>query len=382
MFRPLRDLQRPTSWFILSLSVSACSSGGQATSGSGGEGAAGAFPPVEVKTITLEASPVRRSTAYLATIQSLGSTTVQPQIEGLIRQIFVRAGAQVSAGQAIVQIDPDRQEATVNATESQRLAREADLELATQQLERARRLHEAGAVSRADLDAAETAYKTATAQLAVVKSQIREGQLELQYYRVTAPTRGIVGDIPVRVGDRVTPETIITTIDQPEGLELNVHVPLERAKDLKPGLTVELLDSGGSVIAAHPISFIAPRADDATQSVLVKARLPRMPPGLRVMQSVRARVVWSVDSGFVVPVLSVNRVAGQYFVYVAQSSEGGFVARQKPVVLGDVVDDTYVVREGLQAGERVIVSNLQKIGDGAPVKPSEAVPQTHDAPPR
>ena len=84
---------------------------------------------------------------------------------------------------------------------------------------------------------------------------------------------------------------------------------------------MELLDSSGNVVASNPITFIAPRADDATQSVLVKARLPRMPPGLRVMQSVRARLIWSIDSGFVVPVLSVNRVAGQYFVYVAQSNE-------------------------------------------------------------
>jgi RND family efflux transporter MFP subunit len=352
---------------LLSLTTLACSGGGEAQPGAAG---AGAFPPVEVKTITLEATEVPRATEYLAVIESLGSTTVQPQIEGLIRQIFVRSGAKVGAGQPIAQIDPDRQQAAVKATESQRVSREADLELATQQVARVRRLFEAGAVSRAALDEAESAYKTAQAQLGVVESQTREGLVELQYYRITAPTPGIVGDIPVRVGDRVTPATLITTIDQPEGLEVNVYVPLERSADLKPGLTVELLDNQNQVAATSTIAFIAPRADDATQSVLVKARLPRMPPGMRVKQSVRARVVWSVDKGFVVPVLSVNRVVGQYFVFVAQSGEGGFVARQKPVVLGDVIGDNYVVREGLAAGERVIVTNIQKIGDGAPVKPS------------
>jgi RND family efflux transporter MFP subunit len=330
----------------------------------------GAFPPVEVKTITLEAKPVPQSTEYLATIQSLRSTTVQPQIEGLVRQLFVRAGQQVRAGEPIAQIDPDRQQATVNATESQRAAREADLELTKQQLERTRTLHKAGAVSSADLDQAESAYKNATAQLAVVQSQIREGELELQYYRVTAPTPGIVGDIPIRVGDRVTSATIITTIDQPEGLEAYVNVPLERAMDLRQGLTLDLLDSRGNVVASNPVTFIAPRADESTQSVLVKSTLRRMPTGLRVMQSVRARLIWSIDSGLVVPVLAVNRIAGQYFVFVAESDKQGFVARQKPVVLGDVIGDDYVVRNGLEAGQRVIVSNIQKIGDGAPVKPS------------
>jgi RND family efflux transporter MFP subunit len=371
--------------FMLSSAASACGRGqGQAAPGAGGEGGPGAFPPVEVKTITLEAKPVPQSTEYLATIQSLRSTTVQPQIEGLVRQLFVRAGQQVRAGEPIVQIDPDRQQATVNATRSERAAREADLELATQQLERTRKLHQAGAVSSADLDQAETTYKNATAQLAVVQSQIRETELELQYYRVTAPTPGIVGDIPIRVGDRVTPATVITTIDQPEGLEAYVNVPLERATDLSQGLTLDLLDSSGKAVTSNPVTFIASRADEATQSVLVKATLRRMPPGLRVKQTVRARLIWRVDSGLVVPVLSVSRVAGQYFVFVAEPNERGFVARQKPVVLGDVIGDDYVVRDGLAAGERVIVSNVQKIGDGAPVTPSAAAPQTDKpvAPPR
>jgi hypothetical protein len=104
--------------------------------------------------------------------------------------------------------------------------------------------------------------------------------------------------------------------------------------------------------------------------VLVKATLTRAPPGLRVMQYVRARLIWSQETTLTVPVLAVNRVAGQYFVFIAEPSQQGFVARQTPVTLGDVTGDDYVVTRGLQPGQRVIVSNLQKIGDGAPVKPA------------
>jgi multidrug efflux pump subunit AcrA (membrane-fusion protein) len=71
-----------------------------------------------------------------------------------------------------------------------------------------------------------------------------------------------------------------------------------------------------------------------------------------------------------VPVVAVNRIAGQHFVFVADPAEQGFVARQKPVTVGEIVGEDYVVRGGLRAGERVIVSNIQKIGDGSPVKPS------------
>jgi RND family efflux transporter MFP subunit len=331
---------------------------------------AAAFPPTDVQTVTLEPKPVPRSSEFVGTVQSLRSTTVQPQVEGFVRRIFVKAGDRVSAGAPLLQIDPDRQQATLQTTESQRAARQADLTFARQQLDRTQALYKTGAVSREQLDQAESTHATAEAQLKAIEAEIRENQVELQYYRVTAPTSGIVGEIPIRVGDRVTPTTNMTTIDQSAGLEAHINVPLERASDLKPGLTVELLGGDGSVLASNPITFIAPRADDATQSVLVKTTLNRMPPGLRVMQYVRARLIWSNEAALTVPVLAVTRLAGQHFVFIAEAAQQGFVARQKPVTLGEVVGDEYVVRGGVEAGQRVIVSNLQKIGEGAPVKPS------------
>jgi RND family efflux transporter MFP subunit len=363
-------MPRSITFVLVLFSVAAAACGGeQAQAPTAGAGGPGALPPTDVTTVLLEPKPIAQSSEYVATIRSLRSTTVQPQVEGIVRQVFVRAGDRVRTGQAILQIDPDKQRASVTSTESQRAAREADLAYARQQLARMQKLYEAGAVSRAELEQAETQHKNAEAQLAAVQSQIRESQVELQYYRVTAPSSGIVGEIPVRQGDRVTPSTPITTIDQPEGLEVYINVPLERSADLRPGLTVELLGNDGELIASNPVTFIAPRADDSTQSVLVKATLRQMPPAIRVMQYVRARVIWSNEPGLLVPIVAVNRLAGQYFVFVAEEGKQGVVARQKPVTLGDILGENYIVRGGLKPGERVIVSNLQKIGDGAPVKP-------------
>ncbi len=349
--------------------IAACGGPDQTQAGPGGPGG-GAFPPMEVKTVTLEARPTPQSSEYVATIRSLRSTTVQPQVDGIVRQIFVTAGQRVGAGAPLLQIDPDKQQASVTTAESQRASREADLAYARQQLTRLQKLYDAGAVSRSELEQAENALKNAEAQLAAVQSAIKESQVELQYYRVTAPAAGVVGDIAIRQGDRVTQSTVITTIDSPEGLEAYVNVPLERSMDLRPGLTVELLDTAGEVIASNPITFIAPRADDTTQSVLVKATLRQMPANLRVMQYVRARIIWTNDPALVVPVTAVTRLAGQSFVFVAEQGEQGMVARQKPVTLGEVQGDSYIVRSGVGAGARVIVSNVQKLGDGAPVKPS------------
>jgi RND family efflux transporter MFP subunit len=341
--------------------------GGQAAAGAGG--GRGAFPAMGVKTITLAPKSIPQTSEFVGTIKSLRSTNIQPQVDGFVRQIMVKAGDRVRAGQPLVQIDPEKQQATVSVTQSQRASREADLEFARQQLARMQKLFDAGAVSRADLEQAETTVKTAQAQLEAVNSQIRENEVQLQYYRVTAPAEGIVGDIEVRQGDRVTPQTLITTIDAPEGLEAYINVPLERAAGLRPGLTVELLDASGNVITSNPITFIAPRADDATQSILVKATLRTRPPGIRVQQYVRARIVWSNEPAISIPVVAVNRISGQFFVFVAEEGRGGLVAHQKPVTVGDLIGDSYIVRSGVKEGEKVIVSNIQKLQEGVPVKP-------------
>lgn len=328
------------------------------------------MPPTDVQTITLATKPVASTSEFIATVRSLRSTTIQPQVEGIARRIFVKSGDRVRVGDPLVQIDPEKQQASVTTFESTRVAREADVAFTKQQLDRMQKLLEAGAVSRAELEQAETAHKTALAQLNAIQSQIRESQVELQYYRVTAPAAGIVGDIAIREGDRVTTSTLITTVDTGEGLEAYINVPLERATDLRPGLTVELLDNTGQVIASNPITFVAPRAEDATQSVLAKVTLRSVPSSIRVMQYVRARIIWSNEPALAVPIVAVNRISGQYFVFVAEQGQQGFVARQKPVTVGELVGEDYVIQSGLKPGERVIVSNIQKIGDGAPVKPS------------
>ncbi|RPJ77213.1 MAG: efflux RND transporter periplasmic adaptor subunit [Acidobacteria bacterium] len=348
------------------LVASACGGGGAAAQAGG----PGAMPPADVKAVTLAPRDVPRTSEFIATVRSLSSSTIQPQVEGIVTRIFVKAGDRVRFGQPLVQISPDKQQASVASLEATRAARQADVEYASQQLARTRKLLDAGAVSRQELEQAETTHRTAEAQLKAVNSQIRESQVELGYYRVTAPSAGIVGEIPVRQGDRVTSATEITTIDQSDGLEAYISVPLERATELRLGLQVELLDGEGQVIATNPITFVAPRADDETQSVLVKAQLRHAPPTLRVKQYVRSRIVWSTEPALTVPVVAVNRVSGQYFVFVAENDPKtkGTVARQKPISVGQIVGDDYLVHGGLKPGERVIVSNVQKLGDGAPVK--------------
>jgi RND family efflux transporter MFP subunit len=347
-------------------STIACSDG---NNGTAAPAAAGGGPPASaVKIQTVDAKPIERASEFIATVKSLNSTTIQPQVDGRVTRILVKAGDRVRAGTPLLQIDPEKQVATVRNTESQRAARRADVEYWKGQVERLRALLGAGAISKNEFDSAQHSLETARANLNALDAQVREDQVQLQYHRVTAPTAGIVGDIAVREGDRVTTATQITTIDDKEGLEAYLQVPLNRGPELRLGLPVQILDSEGKVIATNPISFVAPRVDDATQTVLAKALLREMPPTIRVQQFIRARIVWNNAPGLTVPIVSVLRIGGQYFCFVAEQKDNGLVAKQRPIEVGEILGNDYVVAGGLKAGERVIVSGVQKLADGAPVK--------------
>jgi RND family efflux transporter MFP subunit len=323
-----------------------------------------------VETVTLVPKPVERSTEYIATVKSRRSTTIQPQVEGFITSISARPGQRVQKGTALMQIDSGRQQAAVASLESMRAAREAEVQWARQQADRQKTLFDAGAVSRQEYEQASIAVRTSEAQLRAIEAQIREQQVELAYHRVTAPTSGIVGDIPVRVGDRVTRQTVLTTIDENAGLELYINVPVAQASALKPGLPVRIVDDAQQTIVSSRLNFVSPSVDTGTQSVLAKAPLESSTP-FRTDQFVRTHLVWSNDPALTVPLVAVTRINGQHFVFVVEKGEGGAaVARQRAVQLGAVVGNDYLVLSGLKEGEQLIVSGVQKIGDGVPVAQS------------
>src|SRR5258708_30503429 len=106
-----------------------------------------------------------------------------------------------------------------------------------QEYERAQGLFSAGVVSKQGLDQAKTARDAAQAQVDSLDAQVREQQVQLHYYKVAAPWSGIVGDVPVHVGDRVTTTTVLTTVGKPASLGFYVYAALARASQLKMNFT-------------------------------------------------------------------------------------------------------------------------------------------------
>jgi RND family efflux transporter MFP subunit len=320
-----------------------------------------------VKTVIVAPQPVPRSDEYVSTIKSRRSATITPQIVGNLVSIQVRSGDRVKAGQLLMVIDPLKQEATVEsqkATEQQKLA---VYEYNQVEVERQRKLFEAGVTSRDTLDQAEQAYKNSKADYESSKAARITQENELAYYRIRAPFDGVVGDVPVHVGDYVSATTVLTTVDENRDLEAYIYIPTERAGEVHAGLPVDIFDNGGKKIERTTINFVSPQVDDQLQGILAKA--PVHSPLLRTEQLVKAKVIWSTAPVPTVPVLAVTRLGGQTFVYVAQGQDGKYVAKQRAVTLGDTIGNNYAVQGGLANGDKVIVSGTQFLVDGVPVQP-------------
>jgi RND family efflux transporter MFP subunit len=339
------------------------------TSAGGGAGApgGGAPPAMPVQVKVAQEENIPDTTEYLSILKSRHSATINPHVEGYITKIFVKSGDHVKAGTPLIQIDPLKQQAAVSGQEAAHAAQEANLRYAQIQLDRERKLFAAGVVPKAEVDNAQTNYDAAAAQLKSLAEQVNQQQVELHYYRVAAPMDGVVGDIPVRVGDRVAVTTLLTTVDEPGALEVYIYVPADRARNLKIGAPVHLVDGTGTKIADSRITFISPEVDTQTQTVLAKAGAENVQGKLRVAQQIRAQVVWSEHQGTVIPLLAVTRISGQFFAFLAVKEGNGTVARQKLLKIGDTIGNDYVVLEGVKAGDHIITSGLQFLQDGAPV---------------
>ena len=316
-------------------------------------------------------TPVPNSDTYVATIKSRRTANINPQVDGNLTDIEVHSGQHVTKGQPLMEIDPNKQQATLQsaaATEQQKLA---VYEYNQSEVERQRKLFEAGITSRDAYDQALQSFRNSKADYESSSATTATQKRQLGYYRLTAPFDGTVGDIPVHIGDYVSATTLLTTVDANTDLEAYIYVPTERAAELRMGLPVSILDAAGNPVENTRVDFLSPQVDNDLQGILLKAPVSSSTADkLRNQQLVKAQVTWSSKPMATVPVLAVTRLGSQAFVYVAHDAGGGkFVARETPVDLGQTVGNNYAIAKGLAPGEKVILSGLAILEDGMPVHP-------------
>jgi RND family efflux transporter MFP subunit len=325
-----------------------------------------------VQTVAVSLAPVPQSSEYVATIKSRRSATLQPQVDGRLTQISTKSGDHVKAGQVMMAIDPLHQQAAVDSQRATERQKKALYDYNTLEIERQKKLFDAGIISRDVYEQAQQAFDNSKADYEAALASRKSQEEQLAYYTIRAPFDGVVGDIPVHVGDYVSSTTMLTTVDENKDLEAYIYVPTERAAQVRQGLEVDLMDTSGKLLEKTRIDFLSAQVDSSLQGILAKAPVHFGPEVLRNAQLIKARVIWSTTPMAVVPVLAVTRQGGQSFVFVARQQNGHFVASQTPVTLGDTVGNTYSITSGLNAGDKVIVSSTQFLVNNMPVMPMGA----------
>lgn len=410
---------------LLSLTAGGCSRG-EPPQGAGGP------PGFPVKLQSVERGTVVDSDEFPAILEAEERVDLRPVVDGRVSQIFVRSGDRVAAGDPIAQIDPQKDQAEVqsaianvnarraaldnaraeiSALEAERASAVADVALQNEEFRRTSLLVSQGALARQQLDqvrreregaiaalnAAEKRIQAARATLDQENAALKEAQAtvtlrneELRDTRVNAPIAGVVSDVTVKLGDSVDTSSTLTTIIQNQNLDLELPISGARSSQLRLGVPVQLVsDKGDDIIGTGQISFISPQVNTNSSAILAKASFPSSEGRLKDGQRVRARVIWDRSPGVLIPRTAISYLAGKPFVYVAQKPDPAqqkqpqqqgqgqpqqgqppqLVARQKPVKLGDTQGNNQHILEGLEPGEKIIVSGILNLQDGAAIIP-------------
>ncbi|MFM8295745.1 MAG: efflux RND transporter periplasmic adaptor subunit [Microcystaceae cyanobacterium] len=224
------------------------------------------------------------------------------------------------------------------------------------------------------------AIAQAQAQVAEASAQVKAVEVKLQKSRITAPFSGVIGYIPVRVGDYVKTGDKLTTLTQNNALEINLPVPLTQASSLRLGLPVEIVDAQDQTLARGQISFISPNVDSNAQTVLARASFNNAGKALLNRQLVQAKIILDEAPGILVPAIAINRLGGETFVFVSQPGkpdpEGkpGLIAQKQPVQLGTMIQNSYHVRQGLTPGQKIVTAGLLNLQAGMPILDLEQMP--------
>jgi membrane fusion protein, multidrug efflux system len=317
--------------------------------GSPGMGGGGGPIPVIAQTITPRTF-VDQFTA-LGTAEANESIDIRSRTNSVVTRINFREGQTVKAGQVLVELDARQDSASLSLAEAQ-------LAQAESQFRRSQTLASTQAVSAADLDQLE-------ANLRVAKAQVRGAEARLDTLYIKAPFPGVVGLRQVSLGDFVSPETIMTTLDDTGRIRLKFAVPETFLADLSPGMQVNAESPvyPGRTFKGQ-ISSIDSRVDPVSRSVAVIANIPNgdqaLKPGMFLTVALRKQR----DDVLLVPEEALVPRQGRQYVFLIEDGK----AVEREVTLGGRAPGLAEVRGGLGAGARVITEGTQRVRDGVPVQ--------------
>ncbi|MBB4631438.1 efflux RND transporter periplasmic adaptor subunit [Sphingosinicella soli] len=339
-------------------------------------------PPPEVEVVTVRPQPIANVIELPGRVQAIRTAEVRARVNGIIERRLFSEGTDVKAGQALFAIDPREMTASLNAAQAALARAQATSANAAQDLQRYQGLIADQAISKQEYDAAVARLGTAQADVAQARAQVESARLSLGYATVRAPIAGRAGRAQVTEGALVSASqgTLLTTIEQIDSIYVNFAQSSSDLLAVRRGvesgelkipdigrLDVELiLEDGTPYDQVGHIDFLDLSIDEATGTAALRAEFPNPKQALLPGQFVRAKIgAGTRADGILVPqrAVSVTEAGGSVFVVGAKDT-----AAVRAVKLGRLQGGNWVIEDGLRAGDRVVVSGLQAVRPGQPVR--------------
>lgn len=348
---------------------------------SGGPAAAKSAP--EVGVVVMTSAPITLTMELSGRISPWMVAEVRPQVGGIIQKRLFIEGRDVKAGEILYQIDPATYQAALSSAKAALSKAEANGFALRQRAERYKQLVAISAVSRQEYDDATASLKQAEADIDAAKAAMETARINLAYTRVTAPIAGKIGRSTVTPGALVTANqaAALATIQQLDPVYVDVTQSSADLLRLKRNLASGelkntdagqakvhlLLEDGSSYPQAGMLKFSEVTVDQSTGSITLRAQFPNPNHLLLPGMFVRALVQEGVrEQAMLVPQRGVTRdPAGNAVALVAGEND---VVERRIVTTERAVGDAWLVTDGLNVGERVIVEGVQRVRPGVAVK--------------
>lgn len=341
--------------------------------------------PMDFKVVRLEPRTAHLNIDLPATIQGQQVIEVRPKVDGYVKEILVNEGATVAKGQLLFTINNPQYEQDVRTAEASIQSAQADVDAAAMDVEKVRPLVEKDIVSKYQLQAAQYTLQAKQAALAQARAALANARTNLDYTIIRSPQAGVIGSIPYKIGALISststePLTTLSDIgnvyayyalDEKRLLRISAALPGNTLQDKLDHMPpAQLLLADGSLYPLPgKLQTASGLVNTATGTIAMKAEFPNPQGLIRSGSTGTVRIPRTLDSALVVPQNATYELQDKLFTYVVGDS--GRV--HSVAITGDPTNDGdfYVVRSGLEPGDRVVVEGLVSLKNGQAIKPRE-----------
>ncbi|MGA0606778.1 efflux RND transporter periplasmic adaptor subunit [Phenylobacterium sp. VNQ135] len=329
--------------------------GGPGGGSGGARGGRGGFGPTQVSVAVVQPRSFADTIEVLGVAKGRQSVTLTAAATQLVDRVRFRDGQQVARGAVLVELRATEQDAGVAQAQ-------ARLVQAQRSYERYRTLGQQGWASKAQVDEIEAAYRSAQADVAAARA--RESDRVIR-----APFAGVVGLSDVAPGALVNPGAPIVTLDDISAIRVDFQVPERYLAQLRQGQTIlASVDAYPGETITGRIAQLDTRIDERTRAITARAEFPnpggRLKPGMLVRVGVSRGERQSLSA----PESAVSVQGDNAFVYVIRQAGERTVAEQRPILTGLRQQGLVEIRDGVQAGEKIVADGLNKIQPGQPIR--------------